>query len=48
MIAALRFLIDIDDRLIPLLEIGHGCWPANVGVGEMWSLGLTDWGYASF
>lgn len=48
MVAALRLLVHIDNRVIPLLEVSHGCLPAGVGVEEEWLLGLTNGGYASF
>ena len=44
MVAALCFLVQINDRIIPLLEVGHGCLPAVVGSKESWLLGMTTTG----
>ena len=43
MIPALRLLIHIDNRVIPLLEVGHGCLPAGVGIEERWFAGVDEW-----
>ena len=48
MIAALRFLVQIDNGFVPLLEIGHGCLPVGVGVEGRVVVGVDDREYASF
>ena len=52
MVTALCFLVQINDRIVPLLKVGHGYLPAVMGSkedrlpGRM--KGGDEWRYASF
>ena len=44
MVAALCLLVQINDRIIPLLEVGHSSLPAIMGSRENWVPGMMDGG----
>ena len=52
MVATPCLLVQINDRIVPLLEVGHGSLPTVMGSREDRLPGRTDggdeWGYASF
>ena len=52
MVAALCLLVQINDRIIPLLEVGHACLPAVMDSKDSRLPGMTnggdEWEYASF